>query len=181
MHDIGYQIVRNDAGEVGFAVYVGGGQGRTPLDAPTASATFLPKADLLAYTNSILRIYNLEGRRDNKYKARIKILVHEKGADVDPRRLSRRISPTNREDSLTLPQAEMDRIIAYFAMPGLTPHALLDVRDVRGPQARATRPSRSSRQAQRVPAQGARPRHHHDLAEADRRHPGRRLVPRRWT
>jgi sulfite reductase (NADPH) hemoprotein beta-component len=117
VHDIGYQVVRNDAGEVGFAVYVGGGQGRTPLVAHKIR-DFLPKADLLAYTNSILRVYNLEGRRDNKYKARIKILVHEKGADVIRDAVEADFA-TNRDAGLTLPQEEIDRIIAYFAMPEL--------------------------------------------------------------
>ena len=117
VHDIGYQVVRNEAGEVGFAVYVGGGQGRTPLIAHRIRA-FLPKADLLAYTNSVLRVYNLEGRRDNKYKARIKILVHEKGADVI-RDMVEADFAQNHDAGLTLPQAEIDRIKAYFAMPDL--------------------------------------------------------------
>ena len=117
VHDIGYQIVRNEAGEVGFAVYVGGGQGRTPLIAHRIR-DFLPKADLLAYTNSILRIYNLEGRRDNKYKARIKILVHEKGAEAI-RALVEADFAEHHDAGLTLPQGEIDRIIAYFAMPDL--------------------------------------------------------------
>ena len=121
VHDIGYQVVKNDAGEVGFAVYVGGGQGRTPLVAHKIR-DFLPKADLLAYTNSILRVYNLEGRRDNKYKARIKILVHEKGADVIRDAVEADFA-TNRDAGLTLPQEEIDRIIAYFAMPGLAARA----------------------------------------------------------
>ncbi len=117
VHDIGYQVVRSAMGEVGFAVYVGGGQGRTPLIAHRIR-DFLPKADLLAYTNSILRVYNLEGRRDNKYKARIKILVHEKGADAI--RDSVEADFANHADTgLTLPQAEMDRIAAYFALPDL--------------------------------------------------------------
>ncbi len=117
VHDIGYQVVRNEAGEVGFAVYVGGGQGRTPLIAHRIRA-FLPKADLLAYTNSVLRVYNLEGRRDNKYKARIKILVHEKGADVI-REMVEADFAENHDAGLTLPQAEIERIKAYFAMPDL--------------------------------------------------------------
>ena len=75
------QIVRNAEGEIGFAVYVGGGLGRSPFIAHKIR-DFLPKADLLNYTAAILRVYNLEGRRDNKYKARIKILVHEKGAEA---------------------------------------------------------------------------------------------------
>ena len=117
VHDIGYQVVRNETGEIGFAVYVGGGQGRTPLIAHRIR-DFLPKADLLAYTNSILRVYNLEGRRDNKYKARIKILVHEKGADAIRESVEADFAQ-NRDAGLTLPQEEIDRIIAYFAMPVL--------------------------------------------------------------
>ena len=117
VHDIGYQVVRNDVGEIGFAVYVGGGQGRTPLIAHKIR-DFLPKADLLAYTNSVLRVYNLEGRRDNKYKARIKILVHEKGADTI-RDLVEADFAENPEAGLTLPQSEIDRIVAYFALPDL--------------------------------------------------------------
>jgi len=121
VHDIGYQIVRNDRGETGFSVYLGGGQGRTPMVAHKIR-DFLPKADLLAYTNAILRIYNLEGRRDNKYRARIKILVHEKGAE-DIRAEVEREFVEHREDALTLPQAEIDRIRAYFAPPVLAKRA----------------------------------------------------------
>jgi sulfite reductase (NADPH) hemoprotein beta-component len=121
VHDIGYQIVRNEQGEVGFSVYAGGGQGRTPLIAHRIR-DFLPKKDLLSYTNSILRIYNLEGRRDNKYKARIKILVHEKGAEA-VRDLVEADFAEYGDAGLTLPQGEIDRIIAYFAMPALTPRA----------------------------------------------------------
>ncbi|HUB63993.1 MAG TPA: nitrite/sulfite reductase [Methylocella sp.] len=117
VHDIGYQIVKNPEGEVGFAVYVGGGLGRTPLVAHQIR-DFLPKADLLAYTNAILRIYNLEGRRDNKFKARIKILVHEKGADALRAEVEAEFA-NHRDEALTLPQAEIDRISAYFAPPAL--------------------------------------------------------------
>jgi sulfite reductase (NADPH) hemoprotein beta-component len=117
VHDIGYQIVRNANGEVGFAVYVGGGQGRTPLIAHKIR-DFLPKADLLAYNNAIMRIYNLEGRRDNKFKARIKILVHEKGADVIRTEVEAEFA-NYRDVALTLPQEEIDRIRAYFAPPAL--------------------------------------------------------------
>jgi sulfite reductase (NADPH) hemoprotein beta-component len=117
VHDIGYQIVENAEGEVGFAVYVGGGLGRTPMVAHKIR-DFLPKADLLAYTDAILRIYNLEGRRDNKYKARIKILVHEKGADVIRAEVEAEFAK-HCDGALTLPQAEIDRIRAYFALPAL--------------------------------------------------------------
>jgi sulfite reductase (NADPH) hemoprotein beta-component len=81
VHDIGYQLVRNAAGDLGFRVFVGGGQGRTPM-VGKAVRDFLPEADLLTYTEAIMRVYNLEGRRDNKYKARIKILVHEIGLEA---------------------------------------------------------------------------------------------------
>jgi len=77
-HDIGLRLVANDAGETGFEVYVGGGLGRTPVAASILNP-FLPKPDLLAYLEAILRVYNLNGRRDNKYKARIKILVKAVG------------------------------------------------------------------------------------------------------
>ena len=80
VHDIGLHLKRNDKGELGFAVYVGGGQGRTPMIAKKIR-DFLPEQDLLSYTTAIMRVYNLYGRRDNKYKARIKILVHETGAE----------------------------------------------------------------------------------------------------
>ncbi|WP_349363973.1 MAG: nitrite/sulfite reductase [Roseitalea porphyridii] len=79
-HDIGLRMVRNAAGEPGYEVIVGGGLGRTPMIGKTVR-DFLPKADLLPYLEAILRVYNLAGRRDNKYKARIKILVHETGTE----------------------------------------------------------------------------------------------------
>ncbi len=80
VHDIGLQIVKNEAGEVGFQVLVGGGLGRTPVIGQVIRE-FLPEKHLLSYLDAILRIYNQEGRRDNKYKARIKILVRETGID----------------------------------------------------------------------------------------------------
>jgi sulfite reductase (NADPH) hemoprotein beta-component len=120
VHDLGFQIVKNDKGEVGFSVYVGGGQGRTPLVARKLR-DFLPKADLLAYSNAILRIYNLEGRRDNKYRARVKILVEDRGID-DIREEVEADFAKHRDEHLTLPQAELDRIAAYFALPPLKEH-----------------------------------------------------------
>ena len=148
VHDIGYQMVKNAAGEVGFAVYVGGGQGRTPLVAHKIR-DFLPKADLLAYTNSVLRVYNLEGRRDNKFKARIKILVHEKGADVI-RDLVEADFAQGHGAGLELPQAEIDRIIAYFALPDLAERPV-ERRGVRGAQGVGPRLC-PLRRTQRVPA-----------------------------
>jgi len=78
VHDIGIQIVRNDKGELGYQVYVGGGLGRTPIIGPLVRE-FLPELDLLSYCEAVLRVYNRLGRRDNMYKARIKILVKETG------------------------------------------------------------------------------------------------------
>ncbi len=81
VHDIGLRLHRNDAGEAGFEVMVGGGLGRTPFLAKTIKP-FLPKRDLLSYVEAVLRVYNQYGRRDNIYKARIKILVHDLGAET---------------------------------------------------------------------------------------------------
>jgi sulfite reductase (NADPH) hemoprotein beta-component len=80
VHDIGLRLHRNGAGEVGFEVIVGGGLGRTPFIGKTIKP-FLHKRDILSYVEAILRVYNQYGRRDNIYKARIKILVHELGAE----------------------------------------------------------------------------------------------------
>jgi sulfite reductase (NADPH) hemoprotein beta-component len=79
-HDIGLRMVRNAAGEPGFEVIVGGGLGRTPMIGHTVR-DFLPKTDLLPYVEAILSVYNMLGRRDTKYKARIKITVHETGVE----------------------------------------------------------------------------------------------------
>jgi len=81
VHDIGLRMLRDDAGRKGFEVLVGGGLGRTPMIGKRVRA-FLPQEQLLPYIEAILRVYNLAGRRDNKHKARIKILVHETGAEV---------------------------------------------------------------------------------------------------
>ncbi|MDO9047557.1 MAG: nitrite/sulfite reductase [Methylobacter sp.] len=80
LHDIGLHLVKNDAGEIGFRVLVGGGLGRTPIIGQVIKP-YLDKKHLLSYLEAILRIYNLFGRRDNKYKARIKILVKESGME----------------------------------------------------------------------------------------------------
>lgn len=80
-HDIGIRMVRNEKNEPGYEILIGGGLGRTPMIGKVVRE-FLPKADLLPYVEAILQVYNLHGRRDNKYKARIKILVHETGIDT---------------------------------------------------------------------------------------------------
>ena len=117
-HDIGLQLKRDGAGALGFAVYVGGGQGRTPMIAHKVR-DFLPEQDLLAYVEAIMRVYNLNGRRDNKYKARIKILVHETGAEEITRQIEAEFQEVLKTDILRLPEEEIRRIAAYFAPPAL--------------------------------------------------------------
>ncbi|MAS44307.1 MAG: sulfite reductase [Rhodobacteraceae bacterium] len=115
VHDIGIQIVRNAKGEIGYRMFVGGGQGRTPMIAPVIR-DFLPREDLLPWLEAALRVYNLHGRRDNKYKARIKILVHEMGADNYAREVEEEFARMDR-DVLTPDAEELARIDAYFAPP----------------------------------------------------------------
>jgi sulfite reductase (NADPH) hemoprotein beta-component len=90
-HDIGLRMVRNAAGEPGFEVMVGGGLGRTPMIGVTVR-DFLPEADLLPYVEAVLSVYNTLGRRDNKYKARIKITVHETGKEEITRMIEARFA-----------------------------------------------------------------------------------------
>jgi sulfite reductase (NADPH) hemoprotein beta-component len=115
-HDIGIRIVENAAGERGFEILVGGGMGRTPVIG-VVIREFLPKRYLLSYIESILRVYNLFGRRDNKFKARIKILVTALGIDEFRRRVEEDWEAT-RTPELELPDAEVARVAAYFAPPG---------------------------------------------------------------
>ncbi|TPK66165.1 MULTISPECIES: nitrite/sulfite reductase [unclassified Mesorhizobium] len=117
-HDIGLHLKKNAAGELGFAVYVGGGQGRTPMVARKIR-DFLPEADLLSYCTAILRVYNLHGRRDNKFKARIKILVHETGVEEITRQVEAEWLQL-KDAELKLPEADIRAIDAYFAPPALT-------------------------------------------------------------
>ena len=117
VHDIGYHIVRNADGEIGFAAYVGGGLGRSPFVAYKIR-DFVPKADLINYTAAILRVYNLEGRRDNKFKARIKILVHEKGAEAMREAVEAEFA-RSRDPDVVLTPAIIDRVKSYFALPDL--------------------------------------------------------------
>jgi sulfite reductase (NADPH) hemoprotein beta-component len=118
LHDIGLQLVRKDGaadGALGFRVFAGGGMGRTPMIAPLIRE-FIPVAQYLSYCEAILRVYNRYGRRDNIYKARIKILVHELGAEEFTRQVEAEwalLEPL----ALDAPQAEVDRIAAQFAPP----------------------------------------------------------------
>ncbi|HEX3180957.1 MAG TPA: nitrite/sulfite reductase [Beijerinckiaceae bacterium] len=115
VHDIGLEVKRNEAGELGFAVWVGGGQGRTPMIAKKVR-DFLPEADLIAYMEAILRIYNQQGRRDNKFKARIKILVHEMGEEEIKSAIEREFAAIDKSN-LQLPRDAVERIERYFAPP----------------------------------------------------------------
>jgi sulfite reductase (NADPH) hemoprotein beta-component len=121
VHDIGLHLKKNAAGELGFAVYVGGGQGRTPMIAKLIK-DFLPEADLLTYITAVMRVYNLHGRRDNKYKARIKILVHETGAEELSRQVEAEFAHLQGTE-LTLPASDIAAISAYFAPPALPDRA----------------------------------------------------------
>ena len=116
-YDIGLHLKKDAQGELGFAVWVGGGQGRTPLLAKKIR-DFLPRRDLLSYITAIMRVYNLHGRRDNKWKARIKILVHELGAQDFARQVEAEWEALKDSD-LKLPQADIDAINAYFEPPAL--------------------------------------------------------------
>jgi sulfite reductase (NADPH) hemoprotein beta-component len=114
-HDIGLMAATDAQGEIGWAVYVGGGMGRTPMIGKLING-FVPHEHLLAYLESILRVYNRFGRRDNKFKARIKILVHEEGIESIREQVEAEFAAI-KGGVLTLPQEELDRITAYFAPP----------------------------------------------------------------
>ena len=125
VHDIGLQMVRNDQGELGFRVHVGGGLGRTPMVGPVIRE-FLPELDLLTYLEAVVRVYNRYGRRDNKFKARIKILVKA----LSPAAFAEKVEAEWEQikDSPThLTYEEIDRVKAYFTEPAY--EALEDATD----------------------------------------------------
>ncbi|WP_430414660.1 nitrite/sulfite reductase [Parasphingorhabdus sp.] len=115
LHDIGIQLIHNDAGELGAKFFVGGGMGRTPMIAPEIR-DFVPADELISYAEACLRVYNRYGRRDNKYKARIKILIHELGAEEYIRQVEQEFAHM-KELGLNPPVEELARITAYFADP----------------------------------------------------------------
>lgn len=119
LHDIGIQIVRGADGSLGARIYAGGGMGRTPMIAHLIK-DFVPADQLISYIEACLRVYNRHGRRDNIYKARIKILLHEIGADEYRREVEEEFAHV-----LTLgidpPAAELARITSFFAGPALSP------------------------------------------------------------
>lgn len=131
MHDIGINIVKNDAGEVGYRILVGGGLGRTPILGEEICA-FLPEEDLLTYLDATIRVYNQFGRRDNKYKARIKILVKALGIDR-MRELVEEEFNRIKDGEGKLTQAELERVKQYFTDPAYKalenePAALVEAR-----------------------------------------------------
>ncbi len=118
-HDVGLQVIKNAAGEVGFKVLVGGGMGRTPVNG-VVIREFLPWQHIMNYLEAVVRVYNRWGRRDNKYKARIKILVKAEGQKYFDEVETEFREIVERDGGLhTLPQAELDRVKAGFVDPDL--------------------------------------------------------------
>jgi sulfite reductase (NADPH) hemoprotein beta-component len=114
-HDFALRIVRNEAGEQGFEVFAGGGMGRTPIIAYRIRE-FLPAAQIFSYLQAVLRVWNLHARRDNIHKQRMKILVHELGEEEFRRQVDEQFAHFQTLET-DFPQAEYDRIAAYFAPP----------------------------------------------------------------
>jgi sulfite reductase (NADPH) hemoprotein beta-component len=125
VHDIGLHARRNAEGRLGFAFYIGGGLGRTPMLAHKIN-DFVAVEDILSYTEAALRVYNLFGRRDNKFKARVKILVHETGAAEIKRQVEEEWERI-RGGALSLPAEEIRRIESYFMPPPLEPRPVRSV------------------------------------------------------
>ena len=133
VHDIGLRMHRNAAGELGFEVLVGGGLGRTPYIGQTIREWVAPE-DILSYVEAILRVYNMQGRRDNIHKARIKIIVNQMGIDKYRALVDAEWEHT-KSGALKVPSEEIERIHAYFAPP---PYEQLDSRTAELAKLRAT-------------------------------------------
>ena len=114
-HDIGILTRKNSKGEIGYEIFIGGGLGRTPFIAKRLNE-FVPKHRLLAYIEAIMRVYNLQGRRDNKYKARIKILVHETGIEKLAKLIDAQYNRIDKTQG-NLELNELNRISTYFQQP----------------------------------------------------------------
>ena len=125
LHDIGIRMVKNDAGEIGCAFYVGGGMGRTPMIAPLLNG-FVPLDQLITYSEAALRVYNRYGRRDNKYKARIKILDHELGIEAYRAQVEAEFAHLLTQP-IEPPLAELERIKAHFTEPAFDSAAPIDI------------------------------------------------------
>ncbi|WP_370277919.1 nitrite/sulfite reductase [Pontibacterium sp.] len=119
LHDIGLQLVLDESGALGFKVWVGGGLGRTPMLAQVVRE-FLPQEQLLGYLKAILRVYNRYGRRDNKYKARIKILVGSLGIEAFSQQVEAEYQKNYRDDTL-LTEEEIDYAKSFFSAPEYAP------------------------------------------------------------
>ncbi len=115
VHDIGVYIVKNAEGEIGYKILVGGGLGRTPIIG-SVIREFLPQNQLIAYLEAVLRVYNLYGRRDNKYKARIKILVKALTPEVFAQKVEAEFAYTNTE-TMRVPTQEFTRLASFFTDP----------------------------------------------------------------
>jgi sulfite reductase (NADPH) hemoprotein beta-component len=115
-HDVAVEIVKNAAGESGCRVLAGGGMGRTPYIGHVVG-DFVPRQDILAFLEAVMRVYNQSGRRDNIYKARIKILVNALGAEEMRRQIEREFAEIKAAGTLQVPADELARIAAYFAPP----------------------------------------------------------------
>ena len=113
VHDIGLYLLKNEQGDIGFKVLVGGGLGRTPVIGKVI-CEYLPWQHLLTYLDAIMRVYNLEGRRDNKYKARIKILVKELGIDAFREKVEAQWQ-FSKDSQATLTEAEVARCKSFFS------------------------------------------------------------------
>jgi sulfite reductase (NADPH) hemoprotein beta-component len=129
VHDIGLHLYRNELGDMGFEVLVGGGLGRTPVIGKTLRK-FLEPQELLTYLDAVLRVYNLNGRRDNKYKARIKILVNALGVDAFGAMVEAEWQLIKGQE-LRLPEAEIERVKGFFKAPDYLSamHASRDLND----------------------------------------------------
>ncbi|MFZ3323535.1 MAG: nitrite/sulfite reductase [Usitatibacter sp.] len=136
LHDIGLHVVRNESGEIGMRVIVGGGMGRTPIIGHVIRE-FLPWRHMLTYIEAILRVYNLHGRRDNIYKARIKILVKSLGPEEFARQVEAEWEATKDSPSV-IPEEELARVSAYFE-----PHPHEKLADVNPEYVQALADSRS--------------------------------------
>ncbi|HEY8698054.1 MAG TPA: nitrite/sulfite reductase [Rhizomicrobium sp.] len=121
-HDVAVEIVKNAAGESGCRVLAGGGMGRTPYIGHVVG-DFVPREHILAFLEAVMRVYNQSGRRDNIYKARIKILVNALGADEMRRQIEREFAEIKAGGTLQVPADELARIAAYFAPPEFEPLA----------------------------------------------------------
>ncbi|MBA5690162.1 nitrite/sulfite reductase [Rugamonas apoptosis] len=125
VHDIGLTVVRNAEGEIGFKFMAGGGLGRTPIIG-SVIREFLPWRHLLTYTEAVMRVYNQYGRRDNKYKARIKILLKALGVEEFARQVEAEWQDL-KDGPETLSDEEMARVMAYFQPPAYKTLANIDV------------------------------------------------------